>query len=442
MNALLLMPYSLFKSRDEMPQKSSAGKIKDLGGLSRIRGSIMASKGIGVAFKVLYSLFIGFFMAAAAYPTGEITVENRVSYLGRPAVVMITSEYYGNLVNDDGESTVYLSSDDSEFELELDIPQFSTGSFGSGFVVSSDGYIVTNAHVVQEAEEELKAQFALQALEWGAEEWPSIFVANGDEPYPATEEDLLEIYDLFLTYDLDVMQEIMVYFGAPSILDRSPAGYPAEIRKISPQEMWFGSGESKYRSGKDLAIIKIETPDELPTATLGDSWGVEVGDKVVVIGYPGVTTSWQNIELSWETDYVPTVTSGIISAEKRLPDRSEVFQTDAAIYHGNSGGPAFNAEGEVIGIATFGSGTTLVSGEWIDVQGYNFLIPINVAKSFISELNIDTAPSETTKAFERGFELYWNGSLSEARGEFDAILKTLHPTNQYATEYSSMAQRG
>ena len=154
-----------------------------------------------------------------------------------------------------------------------------------------------------------------------------------------------------------------------------------------------------------------------------------------------VNTSWQNAFLSPETEYVPSVTSGIISAEKRLPDKSEVFQTDAAIYHGNSGGPAFNAEGEVIGIATFGSGRTLVSGEWLDVQGYNFLIPINVAKSFISELNIDTTPSEVTQHFERGFELYWNGSRPEARGEFDAIL-ALDPNNQYAAEYSSMAQRG
>lgn len=401
----------------------------------------MASRGIGVLLKVIYPLFMALFIVISASATGEITVENRVSYLGRPAVVMITTEYVGNLENDDGESKVFLSSDDPEFEVEMDIPQFSTGFFGSGFVVSSDGYIVTNAHVVHETEDELQAEFALQALEWAAEEWPAIFVANGDEPYPATEEDLLEIYDLFLSYDLDYMQEIVVYFGSPSSMDGSPTGYPAEIRKISPQELWFGSGDYKYRSGKDLAIIKIETSDELPTATLGDSKDVEVGDKVVVIGYPGVTTSWQNSELSSETDYVPSVTSGIISAEKRLPDRSEVFQTDAAIYHGNSGGPAFNAGGEVIGIATFGSGKTLDSGDWLDVQGYNFLIPINVAKSFISELNIDTTPSETTQAFERGFELYWNGSRSEARGEFDAIL-ALDPNNQYAAEYSSMAQRG
>lgn len=99
----------------------------------------MASLRNHLPLKLFCSIFFAGLAIAASCAADEITVENRVSYLGRPAVVMITTEYYGNLVNDDGESTVYLSSEDPEFEVELDIPQFSTGFFGSGFVVSSDG---------------------------------------------------------------------------------------------------------------------------------------------------------------------------------------------------------------------------------------------------------------------------------------------------------------
>jgi S1-C subfamily serine protease len=249
---------------------------------------------------------------------------------------------------------------------------------------------------------------------------------------------MVELYNQFLTYDIDPLTEIRVYFGTSGSPSENK-GYPAEIRKISPQKMWFASGDYKYRSGKDLAIIKIEGFSNLPTAALGDSDKVEVGDKVIVIGYPGLTMSWENVALSSETDYVPTVTSGIISAKKKLPDGSEVFQTDATIFHGNSGGPAFNVKGEVIGIATFGSGKTLVSGEWLDVQGYDFLIPINVAKSFISELNINTTASLTASLFQRGLEHYWSGNYTQAEREFSQIL-TKDPENSYARDYARMAR--
>jgi S1-C subfamily serine protease len=146
-----------------------------------------------------------------------------------------------------------------------------------------------------------------------------------------------------------------------------------------------------------------------------------------------------NIALSSETDYIPTVTSGIIGAKRKLPDGSDTFQTDAMIYHGNSGGPAFNEDGRVIGITTFGSGRFMESGEWLDVLGYDFLIPINVAKSFVTELNINTTPGMTTEHFEKGLEFYWNDQYSLAEQQFQDIL-TLNPGNLYATEYARMSR--
>ena len=147
-----------------------------------------------------------------------------------------------------------------------------------------------------------------------------------------------------------------------------------------------------------------------------------MGDKVIAVGYPGTVLSMLNQRLSPETNLVPTVTSGIISAIRKLPDGSEIIQSDVTIFHGNSGGPAFDESGKVIGVTTFGSGQKLSSGEWLDIPGYNFLIPINVAKSFISELNINTTPSETAVHFQRGLEYYWSKDYSQAEGEFNSIL--------------------
>src|SRR5215469_10660677 len=92
----------------------------------------------------------------------------------------------------------------------------------------------------------------------------------------------------------------------------------------------------------DLAVIKIEVERGLPTAKLGNSDGMQVGDWVLAIGSPFGLQA--------------TVTAGIVSAKGRniVPNRQfqSFIQTDAAINPGNSGGPLVNMAGEVIGINT------------------------------------------------------------------------------------------
>jgi serine protease Do len=130
----------------------------------------------------------------------------------------------------------------------------------------------------------------------------------------------------------------------------------------------------------DLALLKINATG-LPAATLGDSDSVQVGEDVVAIG--NALGQFQN-----------TVTQGIISATKRSVTAGDqgsfsasetlsgVFQTDAAINSGNSGGPLLDATGAVIGI------NTAVSS---DAQNIGFAIPINQAKSFLpSSVRIKT----------------------------------------------------
>ena len=125
----------------------------------------------------------------------------------------------------------------------------------------------------------------------------------------------------------------------------------------------------------DLAVLRIPTDGlTLHPLTLGDSSTVQVGDPVLAIGNP--------------FDLERTLTTGVISALQRqitAPNGftiDNVLQTDAPINPGNSGGPLLNAAGQVIGInsqiETGGSGDGSV--------GIGFSIPINTAKSEISEL--------------------------------------------------------
>jgi serine protease Do len=111
----------------------------------------------------------------------------------------------------------------------------------------------------------------------------------------------------------------------------------------------------------DVAVLKIEAKN-LPVVKIGDPQRARVGEWVVAIGSP---FGFEN-----------TVTAGIISAKSRsLPDEGYVpfLQTDVAVNPGNSGGPLFNANGEVIGI---NSQIYSRSGGY---QGLSFAIPIDVA---------------------------------------------------------------
>jgi S1-C subfamily serine protease len=117
----------------------------------------------------------------------------------------------------------------------------------------------------------------------------------------------------------------------------------------------------------DLAIVKVDASG-LPTAPIGDSSTVQVGQQAIAIGSPLGT-------------FTDSVTSGIISAIGRsIPVESGVLtnliQTDTAINPGNSGGPLLDPSGKVIGINTAGAGQS---------QGINFAIPINIARPLLAQ---------------------------------------------------------
>ncbi len=96
----------------------------------------------------------------------------------------------------------------------------------------------------------------------------------------------------------------------------------------------------------DLAVLKINTDEDLPSLTLADIDATRVGEDVVAIGYALDLTDGEG---------PPTVTRGIVSALDREIDDGGILgaiQTDAAINHGNSGGPLLNYAGEVVGVNT------------------------------------------------------------------------------------------
>ncbi len=120
----------------------------------------------------------------------------------------------------------------------------------------------------------------------------------------------------------------------------------------------------------DVAVIRIETDDDLPILELGDSDALEVGEWVLAIGNP--------FGLSH------TLTVGVVSATGRssigVADYENYIQTDAAINPGNSGGPLVNLDGQVIGI------NTAIFSPTGGSMGIGFAIPINMARAIEEQL--------------------------------------------------------
>ena len=171
---------------------------------------------------------------------------------------------------------------------------FSQKGMGSGVIVSPDGTILTNAHVVKDADE-IKVNLSDQR------------------------------------------------------------SFTAKVIGVDPES--------------DIAVIKIDAKG-LPTATLGDSAKLRVGEIVLAIGNPfGLNR---------------TVTSGIVSAKGRtnlnIIGYEDFIQTDAAINPGNSGGPLVNINGEVVGI------NTAIATRSGGYQGIGFAIPANSAKLIMEDL--------------------------------------------------------
>ncbi len=121
----------------------------------------------------------------------------------------------------------------------------------------------------------------------------------------------------------------------------------------------------------DIAVLKI-TADGLESAALGDSEALAVGDDVFAVGNP-----LGELEFSMSSGHVSALDRKVVTEENG--DAINMFQVDAAVNEGNSGGPVYNSNGQVVGVVTAKYSMT-------GVEGLGFAIPINDAKAIADEL--------------------------------------------------------
>lgn len=184
---------------------------------------------------------------------------------------------------------------------------------------------------------------------------------------------------------------------------------PNGKRLAARVEKYTAPGAGSGMSGRDLALLRVDAKD-LPTLPMGDSSRAKIGDRVHIIGFPTVVMSHELLNSSARVD--ASVTSGTISGFKEDVNGQPVIQTDASAAGGDSGGPAVNERGEVVGVLTFVS-----TGRDQDVvQGFNFIIPTNAVREYIAGTGV---PSGEVGGFSRAWgaalRAFFTGSYAEAR---------------------------
>ena len=298
-------------------------------------------------------------------------------------------------------------------------PEEITAS-GSGFFITGDGYVATNCHLIESNNAFIRRQFILAAFQQITDaniqalenSWAAKFNTQQRSSLYST---FASVYTRLFTMSLyDLKKNIYVVYSTDN------AGNLDSGKKKLASVIIKGSS----MPGKDIAILKIEGDSSLPTLKIDGGQMPSVGEQLFVFGYPGPATN--NDFVSAESAIEPTLTTGIVSAIKKSVNGWPVIQMDASINHGSSGGPVCNAEGEVIGLTTFGS----LENSGGLAAGLNFAIPISILDEYLDSAEITPAQSNATELFAEGLSYYGKKYYHKAQSSFERAkkLNNFYPT--------------
>jgi S1-C subfamily serine protease len=315
-----------------------------------------------------------------------------------PAVVLVVAEVASEVTLDCGAGPVKVTP-----------PVFR--ETGTGWFLDADGWLITNGHVVQPAHEPprwLANQQAQRAVTTAC--LPGVLKRRGLQPGddPAAEEAAKrKLLDTVLpTVKVNLQRQIFVVTAKGQL--------KAEVKKYSPPV--------STSSARDLALLKVPG-DTFPILLLADSRSAQIGDPVHIIGFPGVVLTHEL--LSKSTMVQASVTNGAVSGLQMDESNNPIIQTDAPATFGNSGGPAVNDRGSVVGVLTFVS--VAPGPEGSIVQGFNFLIPSAAVTDFVRGTPVKlNGPSKFNDAWYAGLSAFFTEDWTGALRRFEEADK-LHP---------------
>ncbi|WP_406707845.1 S1 family peptidase [Tessaracoccus defluvii] len=169
---------------------------------------------------------------------------------------------------------------------------------------------------------------------------------------------------------------------------------------------------------------------------LGDETRIVTGAPLYIVGFPGSPTFFQGASV--DSVNQPTITEGSVTSIKSTEDGLPIFQTQAPAAGGNSGGPAFNEDGEAVGVLVAGA---LDPRTGAPLDGQTWVLQGGTVKEALDRHGIVATTSETTEVYAAGLEHFYADRFSQAVAEFVRV-KSLFPTHPYVDAMIDRAERG
>ena len=303
---------------------------------------------------------------------------------------------------------------------------------GSGFFVTPNGYLVTNAHVVAPDNPEIKQGFA----QTGLQDFVQVFMQKDEASLeqflggalPASM--VKELQQAETDYVAHYMQFGKVAKSYSVQMGAAIPGVATGQKGITASVVVAG----KPTPGKDVAILKVEGESNLPTLPLGHDSNLNVSAPLYVVVYPADATFMSTFAKRSQVE--TTLTAGVLSRRVKMSGGWTALQTDATMHPGNSGGPVLNDRGQVVGLATFGA-VSQNTGQ--TVPGENFVVPTSLVEEFLRQVNVTPQSSQTTGLYQQALADYYTQRYRDALPLFQKV-NALLPGNPFVQKFITASQ--
>jgi serine protease Do len=360
----------------------------------------------------------------ASIPGGNVSdLTVRAVDIAKPAVVRILTTIKGHL------KVHFPPTTDVSFPQQSD-SNYPLSFSGTGMFISSQGDILTADHVVQPPNQDLNPTLYSEAAQ---------DVANYINQNAGTGSTPVSTSDVKQQLTSGQLQSTTSYDAPTSRIYMSTdyAGtYTASDLNGVPSNLMASVDRIKAHSPveqQDVAIVHVPMTDT-PSIALGNSSNVQQQDQLTVIGFPG------NADVSqMPQDFLTSSISSVyVSSKKTSNNGAPLIQIGGNVTHGNSGGPALDSQGTVVGVVSFG----ISSDDSTSIGGTSFLQASSSALKLAQSINLNTTPGAFQKQWSLAFNDYaatTSGHWHKAAQEF-ALLAQSYPQFQAVQPFLAYAQ--